>query len=358
MGDSENSEPSSILPTLQEMEQVNTRYDVEKKEEFSLQLWKQVFPFEILFCRIMATNATVVKLWNIFFLIITITLLIYIFILVNDHNYVSDDIPLSLTVLLNFEGVIILFIPYICFWFSKNIMSNPDLNALITFAIKHDPYVRMKFAFFTHLNFFCLVTAFSIYSIGENVGHIIIVFITSMLYFGPLTIAVSLSVCVVELHRIKIQQLRQHINEKQCRLDALFWGQHDGVDINTAAASHHISTTSVNCMHEGISDGLENDIPPTETKLSREQYYQMYAICARSSCGYGLYLLFFISFGFLYAFAMIYGIYLGQYPNAGIVGFVLVGLFMVLELAWALTACNETGWCQQLYTILFCSLLI
>jgi hypothetical protein len=86
-----------------------------------------------------------------------------------------------------------------------------------------------------------------------------------------------------------------------------------------------------------------DSITESEVRKIKTDYFIIYSLCRRSSSSFGLYLLFFLFFGFLYFITTLYGVYLKQYPSRGIVGFALVGLFIVLGLAAAITACNETG---------------
>mmetsp|Transcript_27621 Transcript_27621/g.51590 ORF Transcript_27621/g.51590 Transcript_27621/m.51590 type:complete len:420 (+) Transcript_27621:264-1523(+) len=308
------------------------------EHERQKRLWIKVFPFEISCFRTFVTNHLIVRFWNALFTLMTVSLIVYVVILVNEHKYVSDDVPLFMTILLNFEGFIFLFLPYICFLFSKIMISNSDLADLITFAIKTDHRVKFKFALLTHINFFCLLVAVVSYCVKETYAHMIVVLITSLLYFGPLNISVSLSVCVVELHRIRIQQLRNDIIESTLSLESAKEKMIDSCEGR--------ETTTTTSADPSINSGESSvtGYPPQDVMDSlKEQYYQLYAICARTSVNYGHYLLFFFAFGILYAFTVIFGIYVGQYPTNGIIGFVVVGLFMVLELGLAITSCNEAG---------------
>lgn len=319
-------------------------------------LWKEVFPFEIIFLRSMVTNKMLFFVSKLFFVACTMVVLGYVGVLISQSNYVDSDEPLSLIFLLHFEAILILFLPFFCCWFTQVIVSNPDLDHLITFAVQFNSRVKLKFAIIAHLNFICLIGGMGIFFYDDKTtaSHIAIVFIITCTYLGPLNCAVSLAVCVIELHRIKIQQFRSVINDKRTCLENRFWNQnftfssagdtesvYDNQEFNKYKGlnSKQLNNATTSVRESSFSIGS----PQNEVRELRKQYYQIYALCARSSLSFGLYLLLFLFFGFLYAFVTLYTVYLNQYPPTGYVGFVLVGILTGLGLAAVITTCNETG---------------
>ena len=284
-------------------------------------LWLQVFPYEIIYLRKAVKSKTFVFAFKIFFVLCTVGLSVYAAALMIKGEYVTSDLAVSLVVLLHTEGVIMLFLPFISCEFARSVIDNPDTNNLIAHAIRFDPHVKMKFAFYTHLNLLVLITAVVLYSYGESYHHVLAVLLTGIAYFGPLNLVVSLMVCLIELHRIRIQQFRHEIHECHSQLEKELLNSSEKTNINQDRSSKFSELT----------------------QKFRCKYYKIFGLCMRTSTNYGLYILFIIAFGGLYTFGTIYSIYLGQYPTSGLIGFVIVGFFMFLGVGFILTVCNETG---------------
>lgn len=318
-------------------------------------LWSEVFPFEITIFRAIASNANIVRFANWFFIISTLAVLADVAFLVVTGVYITSDDPISLVVLLNAQGILVLMLPYVCFHFVAIQMSNPDLNDLISTALGIDSRLKLKFGIITHINFLCLIWAVLFYIFQGHLERAPVILLLGVFYLGPLNSAVSLGVCVVELHRIRIEHFRDEINQMRERLE-----RHDSnrSDANTAEKDSigegkrkfssvvEMNTRSSYCQdRDEASSSRSSPTSATDTNIKalRNTYYHIHAICRRSSRSFGWYLLFFVIFGFLYTIATIYGIYLGQYPTQGIAGFVFVGLFIALGLGAVLTASNESG---------------
>jgi hypothetical protein len=325
--------------------------------------WGDVFPFEIIVFRAMITNTIIAQVSNAFFMFSTVGMLVYIAVMVIKGDYIDPSDPISLMILLHFQGLLLLLMPYVCYWFMKKMISSPDVNQLIEYAVQVDSQAKLKCSVITHLNVLCLTFAICFLCVRDHdFREASLVSVLGVFYLGPLTVSVSLAVCVIELHRIKIQQFRTDINELRCLIDSRFWNQsvefvNDDVGEENQLRVSEVEMNSRSSQENrqapekcgAVSDCLSDD----QIRGLQDQYYQMYALCARSSISYGLYLLFFICFGFLYAISTIYGIYVGEYPSSGIVGFVFVGFFMFVGLGAAITACNETGrWPSACYAML------
>lgn len=305
-----------------------SQIDHEEVPEDQEQLWKDIFPFEIIFLRKILTNKCAFFASSLFYTICTVSLCVYILILISENDYIDPgEKPIIVLFLLHFEGAIMILLPFAGNFFVKKVILNSDLSSLITHAVQHDPLIRLKFAVVTHFHFFCLCMATFLYAFQSDIRHVLFVLFTGIAYFGVANVAVSLAVCTVELHRIKIQQFRVEVNARRTGLDDIFWGE------STLLRAEEVNDRGTNFLDKNCNTLQE----------LRKQYYQIYALCCRSSLSYGLYFLFFIVFGLLNTFTTILSIYLGDYPTMGLVGFVFLGILATLGLGGGITACNETG---------------
>ena len=352
--DSEQLTGARLSESLMSRNNSTSAYD---DKSVARDVWVDVFPCEIIFLRAMITNKILLNVLKLFFTLCTVGLIGYAAVLIDQSKYLDPDLPLSLIFVLHVEVGLIVVIPCLCFWFTKRVTSNPDVNSLIVFAIQFDTQVKFKFAIITHLNTFCLLMGMFLYiwHDWENDFHLVITILMTCTYFGPVNVAVSLAICVVELHRIKIQHFRCEVNKKRTRLEAQFWNQR--IDFIDGNDNGHGNGNGNGNGYNNDEEKNDNEDPIRESagtasvdyisddsvRELRHQYYKIYALCSRSSESFGLYLLFFLCFGVVYAFGTIYSIYLKQYPSQGLIGFVVVGIVTVLGLAVSLAVCNETG---------------
>ena len=322
-----------LLPDVITTEESNI-YDETKRDD----LWEKVFPFEIIFVKSVVKSNKLLNIMKICYLLGTVTVIVLSAILMNKgeyNEYIGDEVPLSMSILLHLEGIALFLLPIICLWFSRIVVASSDVNHLIAYALKHDTHIKLKLAIFTHLNCLCLVVAFFTMFLAvhydDSIIHVILVTLYAIVYFGPLNFVVSLAVCLIELHRSKIQLFRRDIEEVNSALENQLCSQNrmgmKGADSTLESAQ--------------VSDYMLN------VSNFNRRYYQLYTMCLRTSKSCGFYFLFFLTFGGVYAFATIYSIYLGFYPTRGLLGFVFVGLVMLLGLGAILTACNETGNCLR-----------
>ena len=321
-------------------------------------LWSDIFPFEILCFRSMLTNKTFLKYANIAYSFYIVISAVYIAVRLTLGTYVN--VPISLMILLHLQGFTFLIIPYVCYWYFKRILFSPDLKYLIAHAVQFDSGVKLKLACFTHFSFLCLIFAALMYVVqSENYDFYssgtsaVLVCCITVFYLGPLNAAACLAVCIIEFHRINIQQFRHEINGARALVDNRYWKQ--TVDLTRYSAGDTTRESELKmdsrCLENFQSKEGVPHISTTATdhtsehgiREMRDKYRHLYGVCSRSSLSFGLYLLFFLYFGFLYAVVTLYSVYLGEYPSKGLMGFVFVGFFVSLSLGAAITACNETG---------------
>jgi hypothetical protein len=313
-------------------------------------MWPDVFPAEILFCRALINNATIVKMSNIFYILIVVVMVVNIAIAAIEKSYLDDHYAISLVVLMHVEGTLVVALPFVSCWFLNIQNTSLGLNELIKNATKFDSHVKLKFRFISFMNLLVLTSAICIYLVETSWEQGSTVIVLGIFFLCPLTIVVSLGECIIELHRIVIQNFRDDINEKRQKAD------------DRSSNKHILSTPETNFEEKKQRDSLvemnifASPVKPMEDNCQtaecisnevikdlNDQYHKIYTLCRDTSLRSGLYILFFLCFGFLYAFTTLYGIYLGEYPSKDIAGFVVVGLFLAIGLGATLTACNETG---------------
>ena len=310
--------------------------------------WKEASPLELRYLHSVFNNKRLVLCAQVLYVIVT-PLFIYI-----TAYHKTNDVPLSLIVLFGLQGLMMTILPFMCYYFFKRALSCPDFNALIQFGLCNDSWTKRKFSIVTHMNFAMLLFAmifFGLDSRGFSLSDIVVVFLISILYLFPLISAGSVAIFLVELHRIRMQHFRTFVNERREHIDARLWSEQFEIlrkvdhDSNMGDRQVELTARSSSAAGNMKSEQANSSITADNCNVSELQarYYIMYAVCLRTSQKFGLYFLFYIVFGCLYAFTAIYGSYLGQYPTFGVIGFVLVGLFVAFGLGGSLTACNETG---------------
>ena len=324
---------------------VTTRvtYDEEKSKD----LWCEVFPFEIKYIPLAMNYQYFTLFASVFYGTGIMGFAIYAMYKVFHHTYIQKEDGILLIILLNMQGLLLLMMPYICYWFFKLMIANDDMKELIKFALQNDSNIKLKVNFFTHLNFACTLVATVLYIVFEkrDLFHVTAIIILSFFFLWPAIAAGCIAACFIELHRIKIEDFRKEVNLVRLNMDIQHWNWQTGGTIENSA---RLSELEMNTRHSyGIesqgfasSDSVHS---PFKVLQLQESYYRLYALCYRSSQRIGIYVLYFIFFGFFYAFATIIGIYMDEYPTDGLLGFFIAGFVISFGLGAVLTACNETG---------------
>ena len=302
--------------------------DDDEVEATETRAWKKVFPFEIVLLRSMLRSKYFVKTWHVVYMLFFIWTVLYAVVLVASGRNSESGEPVSYVVLVYTQALMFFIMPYVSYYFTLQTLASEDVVRLVALATRCDKNLRLKFAVVTHMNLLILSIAFGLYVIEDHSLYSLYILII-FLYLGPLSVSVSLAVCVVELHRVKMCQLLSSINSFRSKL---------------VSSDHRDDSSDHTCELSWNDKNRESKVDYIiyVTKLE-DRYYDLYAICRRTSQSSGLYLLYFISFGFMFAFSTVYGIYLGLYPTKGIAAFVLVGVVVVVELSLVLALTNETG---------------
>ena len=308
-------------------------------------------PLELRYLHSAFNNKRLVLFAQVLYGIVTPITVLFMF---TTAYHKTNDVSFSLVVLFELQGLMMMILPFMCYYFFKRAWSCPDFNALIQFGLCNDSWTKRKFSIVTHMNFAMLLFAmifFGLDSRGFSLRDVVAVFLVCILYLFPLISAGSVAIFLVELHRIRIQHFRTFVNERREHIDARLWSEQfeilRKVDHDSNVGDRQVELTARSSSAAGNMKSEQANSSKTADNCNvselQARYYIMYAVCLRTSQKFGLYFLFYIVFGCLYAFTAIYGSYLGQYPTFGVIGFVLVGLFVACGLGGSLTACNETG---------------
>ena len=301
-------------------------------------LWSQMFPRQICWLRALVANSTFVSVYGILYGLFVIATLVYSSVyIIKLHE--DMDAPISFLVLLHIQAVMFVFMPLSCYWFVKKALRQSGLSHLLEQTERVDGNIKFKFAIVTHGNFIWLLLAALGYIAEKRfVPSSFAVLPSTLIFLLPLNIAVSLAVCIIELHRVKIHAFLAKLEHKIADIDAgKTAAKNKRRDVELADIEMKFNSQDATDLF--VSSSLvENEI-----KEWRGKYISLYDEICETSNAFGMYFLVFLCYGFVYTATTIYGLYVGEYIANGIIAFALLGLFTVFEVGTELTIVNETG---------------
>jgi hypothetical protein len=319
--------------------EMDPSHDKDKKN-----IWDSMMPLEFCQFQILLRSSAVSKIVYRTYLCFAVILFAYyiseIYLVAVDKDTTRSHIPFYA---LNMaQNLLYTCLPFSTEIFFRQVIGSRASGALFARAAAIDPVLPTRISTLTHFNILCMVVAVVTYGciVNEPVITRVLAVVLSSMFLLPFSLSYSLSVALVEAHRVHaagfclhVKTTRSALEDVVCERSTCYGSAGDTDDVQ-----------AVSCENETCGKSL------SELRL---QYRTLHASCLRTSEVAGRYILLMFLCCVLFAVTTILNVYVHDQTFDSSAAFIFLSLLMLLELGLAVVFANEQGniVCRELATL-------
>jgi hypothetical protein len=180
-----------------------------------MDLWKDIFPFELYWPAQILISPKYVRMLSYFYITTTLmgfafSIFLEIYLLVS-RGTSTAHIPR--VILLQIQNVVYVLIPYLSYYYCKDLIVNKSIRRLFQETVEYDKYCRLKYRAVCRLNLSLLVFSVLIYLVSVPLSPPLICFalLISFSYFSPFCWAFSFNICIMDAFRMRALQFSSEV---------------------------------------------------------------------------------------------------------------------------------------------------
>ena len=293
------------------------------------EVWNDILPVEFKLLRDYFLNQPIMmKYYRFGYLVLSILLLIFtVSEQVKDYLHGISTPMLIYSVVFLIQACMYVSMPFVCMKELVEALHSDDLPIIFKEATRYDPNFVFKFAAITHLNFFLLFIAIAVYTafVDQSLSFSLPQTIFSLVFLGPFTYSCSLSIMILEAHRLQSHKFEVQLADMR------------QMYIRSGAIIPSLGASVTSAQIGPIQDPLLSD----SDLINR--YYILHARCVHTSEKRGKHFFAIFLYSGVLVIGSAYAVINEAFSVLTVLFFTLLDFFVFLEVGLSLVAINELG---------------